>query len=139
MTHIDWLHCSKTLRLIDFSRSSNAGNGTIAKDKLDNNIKVDEWLKMHGPNDRRLTQGDGRGVMRVTTHDRSRIRHLLAEAPRRGMAAVAAVFKFLTNSRSASTLPPWQFFGNFVWFITIVGQFIGDFVHFLIFSLNFKN
>jgi hypothetical protein len=40
-----------------FSRSGNAGAGTVAKDKLGNDIKVDEWLKTHGPNDRTLAQG----------------------------------------------------------------------------------
>jgi hypothetical protein len=43
--------------LIGFSRSGNAGAGTVAKDKLGNDIKVDEWLKTHGPNDRTLAQG----------------------------------------------------------------------------------
>ncbi|XP_034601378.1 cytochrome b6-f complex iron-sulfur subunit, chloroplastic isoform X1 [Setaria viridis] len=37
--------------------SGGAGGGTYAKDKLGNDIKVDEWLKTHGPNDRTLAQG----------------------------------------------------------------------------------
>jgi cytochrome b6-f complex iron-sulfur subunit len=45
------------LNLLVFSSSGNAGSGTVAKDKLGNDIKVDEWLKTHGPNDRTLAQG----------------------------------------------------------------------------------
>ena len=37
--------------------SGNAGSGAYAKDKLGNDIKIDEWLKTHGPNDRTLAQG----------------------------------------------------------------------------------
>ena len=37
--------------------SGGAGGGTYAKDKLGNDIKVEEWLQTHGPNDRTLAQG----------------------------------------------------------------------------------
>jgi nitrite reductase/ring-hydroxylating ferredoxin subunit len=38
-------------------RSGGAGDGTYAKDKLGNDIKLEEWLQTHGPNDRTLAQG----------------------------------------------------------------------------------
>jgi hypothetical protein len=38
------------------SSGSNAG-GVVAKDKLGNDIRVEDWLKTHGPNDRTLAQG----------------------------------------------------------------------------------
>ncbi|AQK59453.1 cytochrome b6-f complex iron-sulfur subunit [Zea mays] len=37
--------------------SGNGGGGTYAKDKLGNDITVEEWLNTHGPNDRTLAQG----------------------------------------------------------------------------------
>ncbi|EPS66169.1 cytochrome b6-f complex iron-sulfur subunit 1, chloroplastic, partial [Genlisea aurea] len=34
-----------------------SGGGTVAKDKLGNDVYADEWIKNHGPGDRTLTQG----------------------------------------------------------------------------------
>ncbi|KAK6919479.1 hypothetical protein RJ641_015383 [Dillenia turbinata] len=37
--------------------SGSAGEGTVAKDALGNDIFAAQWLKTHGPGDRTLTQG----------------------------------------------------------------------------------
>uniref|UniRef100_A0A453BBC1 Cytochrome b6-f complex iron-sulfur subunit, chloroplastic n=2 Tax=Aegilops tauschii subsp. strangulata TaxID=200361 RepID=A0A453BBC1_AEGTS len=42
--------------LVPAGSGSNAG-GVAAKDKLGNDILVEDWLKTHGPNDRTLAQG----------------------------------------------------------------------------------
>ncbi|KAF9596276.1 hypothetical protein IFM89_008511 [Coptis chinensis] len=39
------------------NRSGGAGDGTIAKDALGNDVLAAEWLKVHGPVDKTLTQG----------------------------------------------------------------------------------
>ncbi|KAI8009932.1 hypothetical protein LOK49_LG06G00656 [Camellia lanceoleosa] len=38
-------------------RSGGAGDGTVAKDTLGNDVIAAEWLQTHGPGDRTLTQG----------------------------------------------------------------------------------
>ena len=41
-----------------YTYSSGGGDGGIvAKDKLGNDVIVEDWLKTHGPNDRTLVQG----------------------------------------------------------------------------------
>ncbi|XP_043696588.1 cytochrome b6-f complex iron-sulfur subunit 2, chloroplastic [Telopea speciosissima] len=37
--------------------SGGAGGGTVAKDALGNDVIANEWVKIHGPGDRTLTQG----------------------------------------------------------------------------------
>ncbi|XP_020154609.1 cytochrome b6-f complex iron-sulfur subunit, chloroplastic-like [Aegilops tauschii subsp. strangulata] len=50
-----WLIYVETF-LVPAGSGSNAG-GITTKDKLGNNILVEDWLKAHGPNDRMLAQG----------------------------------------------------------------------------------
>lgn len=41
-----------------YTYSSGGGDaGIVAKDKLGNDVVVEDWLKTHGPNDRTLVQG----------------------------------------------------------------------------------
>lgn len=41
-----------------YTYSSGGGSsGIVAKDKLGNDVIVEDWLKTHGPNDRTLVQG----------------------------------------------------------------------------------
>ena len=52
--------------------SGGAGEGTVAKDALGNDVIAAEWLKTHGPGDRTLTQGlKGDPTYLVVENDRS--------------------------------------------------------------------
>ncbi|XP_028088002.1 cytochrome b6-f complex iron-sulfur subunit 2, chloroplastic isoform X2 [Camellia sinensis] len=52
--------------------SGGAGEGTVAKDALGNDVIAAEWLKIHGPGDRTLTQGlKGDPTYLVVENDRS--------------------------------------------------------------------
>lgn len=39
------------------NRSGSGSGGTVAKDALGNDVIASEWIKIHGPGDRTLTQG----------------------------------------------------------------------------------
>ncbi|EKX34091.1 plastid Reiske Fe-s protein [Guillardia theta CCMP2712] len=39
------------------AKAGGGGGGTVAKDALGNDVKIENWLKTHGPGDRSLVQG----------------------------------------------------------------------------------